>query len=90
MSYELVTQSCLTLCDPMNCSPPGSSVRGIFQGRVLEWDAIAFSVVKDRRGKKDKCQAQERCVKKYETDQSRAYTADAFWIETPLMLLIVF
>ena len=36
-------QSCLTLRDPMACSLPGSSVRGIFQARVLEWDAIAFS-----------------------------------------------
>ena len=33
----LVTQSCLTLCDPMNCSPPGSSVHGILQARILEW-----------------------------------------------------
>ena len=38
-----VAQSCLTLRDPMNCSLPGSSVRGIFQARVLEWDPIAFS-----------------------------------------------
>ena len=36
-------QSCPTLCDPMDCSPPGSSVHGIFQARVLEWGAIAFS-----------------------------------------------
>ena len=36
-------QSCLTLSDPMDCSPPGSSVHGIFQARVLEWGAIAFS-----------------------------------------------
>ena len=36
-------QSCLTLCDPMDCSPPGSSACGIFQARVLEWVAIAFS-----------------------------------------------
>ena len=35
-------QSCLTLCDPMDRSLPGSSVRGIFQARVLEWVAIAF------------------------------------------------
>ena len=39
-----VTQSCLTLCDPTDCSLPGSSVHGIFQARVLEWVAIAFSV----------------------------------------------
>ena len=36
-------QSCLTLSDPMDCSLPGSSVHGIFQARILEWGAIAFS-----------------------------------------------
>ena len=36
-------QSCPTLCDPMDGSPPGSSIHGIFQARVLEWGAIAFS-----------------------------------------------
>ena len=41
----LVTQSCLTLCDPMDCSPPGSSVYGILQARILEWVAILFSRV---------------------------------------------
>ena len=39
----LVTQLCLTLCDHMDCSPPGSSVHGILQARILEWVAIAFS-----------------------------------------------
>ena len=39
----LVAQSCLTLCDPMNCGLPGSSVHGIFQARILEWVAISFS-----------------------------------------------
>ena len=38
-----VAQLCLTLCDPMDCSLPGSSVHGIFQARVLEWAAISFS-----------------------------------------------
>ena len=38
-------QLCPSLSDPMDCSPPGSSVHGIFQARVLEWGAIAFSVV---------------------------------------------
>ena len=36
-------QSCPTLCDPMDCSLPDSSIHGIFQARVLEWGAIAFS-----------------------------------------------
>ena len=38
-----VAQSCPTLSYPMDCSPPGSSIHGIFQARVLEWGAIAFS-----------------------------------------------
>ena len=38
-----VTHSCLTLCDPMDCSPPGSSVHGILQARTLEWVAVPFS-----------------------------------------------
>ena len=42
-SEREVTQSSPTLRDPMDCSPPGSSVHGTFQARVLEWGAIAFS-----------------------------------------------
>ena len=42
-SESEVTQSCLTLSDPMDCSLLGSSIHGIFQARVLEWGAIAFS-----------------------------------------------
>ena len=38
-----VTQSCPTLCDPKDCSSPGSSIHGIFQARILEWVAISFS-----------------------------------------------
>ena len=38
----LVTKSCLTLCNPMDCSPPGSSVHGFLQARILEWGAISF------------------------------------------------
>ena len=42
-SESEVTQLCPTLSNHMDCSPPGSSVHGIFQARVLEWGAIAFS-----------------------------------------------
>ena len=45
-SESEVTQLCLTLTDPMDCSLPGSAVHGIFQARVLEWGAIAFSINK--------------------------------------------
>ena len=43
MPYCLHAQSCLTLCDPMDCSPPGSSVHGILQAGILKWIAISFS-----------------------------------------------
>ena len=43
MQCVLVAQSCPALCNPMNCSPPGSSVHGIFQARISEWVAIPFS-----------------------------------------------
>ena len=39
----LCVQSCLTLCDPMDCSPPSSSIHGTFQARILEWVAISSS-----------------------------------------------
>ena len=40
---ESVTRSVMALCDPLDCSPPGSSARGILQARILEWVAIPFS-----------------------------------------------
>ena len=42
-SESEVVQSCPTLCNPMDCSLPGSSIHGMSQARVLEWGAIAFS-----------------------------------------------
>ena len=44
-SESEVAESCPTLSDPMDCSLPGSSIHGIFQARVLEWVAIAFSSI---------------------------------------------
>ena len=43
LEHAMLPQSCLTLCDPMDSSLPGSSVLGIFQAIVLEWIAISFS-----------------------------------------------
>ena len=45
LSESEVAQSCLTLCDTVDCSLPGSSVHGILQARILEWVAISFSRV---------------------------------------------
>ena len=50
-SESEVPQSCLTLSDPMDCSPPGSSIHGIFQARVPEWGAITFSEIPGVTGK---------------------------------------
>ena len=44
-SESEVAQLCLTLCDPIDCIPLGSSVHGILQARVLEWGAISFSTI---------------------------------------------
>ena len=46
LSESEVAQSCPTLCDPMDCSLPRSSIHGIFQARVLEWVAISFCLIK--------------------------------------------
>ena len=54
----LVAQLCPTLCDPMDCSPPGSSVHGILQARILEWVAISFS----RGSSSPRDQTQVSCV----------------------------
>ena len=53
-----VAQSCLTLCDPVDCSPLGSSVHGILQARILEWVAIPFS----RGSSRTKDQTQVSCI----------------------------
>ena len=50
-----VAQSCPTLRDPMDCSLPGSSVHGVFQARVLEWGAIAFSMFLISRAELQSC-----------------------------------
>ena len=50
-----VAQLCPTLSDPMDCNPPGSSVHGIFQARVLEWVAIDFSKENPKAQQKEAC-----------------------------------
>ena len=55
---HIITQSCLTLCDPMDCSPPGSYVPGILQARILEWVDIPFS----RGSSQRRDQTQVSCI----------------------------
>ena len=61
MLYVLVTQLCPTLCDPMDCSPPASSVYGILQAGILEWVAIPFS----RGSSQPRNQTQVSCTEYY-------------------------
>ena len=58
LTQSEVAQLCLTLCDPMDCSLPGSSIREIFQARVLEWVAISFS----RRSSRHRDWTQVSCI----------------------------
>ena len=62
-SESEVAQSCPTLSNSMDCSLPGSSVHGIFQARVLEWVAIAFSNIKHYRKEKLKIKMMRLYVK---------------------------
>ena len=64
-SEREVSQSCLTLSDPMDCSLPGSSIHGIFQATVLEWGAIAFSRI---------------CLTVHEMDGSHFTVWRTFWL----------
>ena len=61
-------QSCLTLCDPIDGSPPGSPIHGIFQARVLEWGAIAFSECNGRQEQKKSIEI--KCDKKSDRDNT--------------------
>ena len=54
----LVTQSYLTICNPMDCSPPGSSVHGMFQARIMGWVAISYS----RGSSQPRDQTQLSCI----------------------------
>ena len=73
-SESEVPQSCPTLSNPMECSPPGSSVHGIFQARVLEWSTIAFSDV---------------CVCIYIYTHTYTYIYIYIWYETAWEILIL-
>ena len=81
-------QSCPTLCDPMDCSPPGFSVHGILQARTLEWVAISFS-----NARKWKVKVKSfSCVQLLATPRTAAYQAlpsmgfsgQQYWSGVPL------
>ena len=80
-SESEVAQSCPTLSDPMDCSPQGSSIHGIFQARVLEWGAIAFSEDStSQRLKKKKKKSQSTVLSAFEVHLAlRCYCIKCFY-----------
>jgi len=76
-SESEVTQSCPTLSDPMDCSPPGSAIHGIFQARVLEWGAIAFSNDQPRQHIKKQ---RHYFAKKGPSSQSYGFSSSHVWM----------
>ena len=78
-SESEVAQSCLTLSDPMDCSLSGSSAHVIFQARVLEWGAIAFSKnssLQQPKFKKKQKQKQKTLIKKWKKELHRYFSKD--------------
>ena len=81
----LVVQLCLTLCDPVDCSPPGSSVHGILQARILKWVAIPFS----RESSRPRSRIQVSCiVGRFSTVYSVFYILGVILVLTSLILKI--
>ena len=81
-------QSCLTLCDPIDGSPPGSPVPGILQARILEWVAISFSNVWKWKVKVKSLSPvwllATPWIATYEAPQSMGFSRQEYWSEVPL------
>ena len=83
--FSSFTQSCPTLCNPMDCSPPGSPVPGILQARTLEWVAISFSIAYSLEGKLDQPRQHIKKQRHYFADkrpssQSYGFSSNRVWI----------
>ena len=80
-SESEVTQLCPTVSDPMDCNLPGSSVHGIFQARVLEWVAIAFSNARDSPPQKKNYLVQNTDSAKIEALISKAVSWEGYRLQ---------
>ena len=88
-SESEVVQSCPTLCNPVDCSPPGSSFHGIFQARILEWVAISFSRGSSRP--RDRTQVSHiagRCFNLWATREALSWVIWAIYVILFLFLLL--
>ena len=91
-SESEVAQSCLTLSDPTDCSPPGSSFHGIFQARVLEWVAIAFSNAQKLKVKVKSLSRAQLLVTPWtaahQAPPSMGFSRHEYWSGVPLSLFV--
>ena len=88
-SESEVTQSCPTLCNPVDCSPPGSSIHGIFQARILEWVAISFSRGSSRpRDRTEVSRIAGRCFNLWATREALSWVIWAMYVILFLFLLL--
>ena len=88
-SESEVVQSCPTLCNPVDCSPPGSSFHGIFQARILEWVAISFS--RGSSWPRDRTQVSHiagRCFNLWATREALSWVIWAIYVILFLFLLL--
>ena len=89
-SEREVAQSCLTLSDPMDCSPPGSSVHGISQARVLEWGAIAFSEISGYRSVKRELGQKDMGVARKEQHEKKKKEKKKDFLGSPVVKTLHF
>ena len=87
----LIAQSCPTLCDPMDCSSPGSSVHGILQARILEWVAISFS--RGTSGPKDQTWVSWITVRFFTIWATREapgkWLRDRVWVLSDIIIIVI-
>ena len=83
--WSKVAQSCPTLCNPMDCNPPSSSIHGVLQARILEWVAISFSRGSFRP--RDRTQVSRIAGRRFGKDKANVKTALSFLFQPPAGLL---
>ena len=83
-SESEVAQSCPTLCDPMDCSLPGSSVHGILQARVLEWVAIVYTAAAAAKSLQSCLTLATPWTTAYQAPLSMGFSREKYWSGVPL------
>ena len=81
LTKVLVIQSCLTFCDPMDCSPPGSFAHGILQPRILEW--VSYSLLQGIFPTKESTSSHLFCISQYPIKRQKGHDNLSKFISSP-------